>query len=577
MRPVGGPRKQNRPAAIAAVICVVCWMAPGAMQGARADIGPVERLIGSDDAFDSLAWSPDGSRIAYFRWPAVASGRALWVANADGSKRTMVVPPSKLHGPPAWSPDGSRLLFSWYDGTFRAVTMNGDGTDPTVLPPLSGGSRSCDWSSDGSRLLYSGDDEPGGLYTVNVDGSDSVRLTDGGEFLGSWSPGGRTVACVVVPAGEEVPRIRLVFLDGSAPIDLSAGMISDHSPRWSPDGSRIAFLSFREGDASIYAMRPDGTDVVRITDHAAADTAPAWSPDGRKIAFVSEREGRKAIYVVDVSEAFPDVVASAPRRARDVTVSGPRPNLHVLSVGISRYAQGPSDAPYANAGARDFAEACRRQSGGYYRAVTVRVLVDEDATARAIRRGLHWLRTSVGEDDVAMCFLSGRGVRDEAGDPHLRAFDTDPARIAGTAVPASDIDRLLGGIASRAVVFADIGEPGLLARRGLTDAEVERYPDYHELPVDTPFVLWAAGGEDGQRSADDAWRNGSFAEALLAGMAGAGDANGNGLINANELSAYVAQELAELTGGTQTFAEFGRGWADIRLFGVGARNPVDSR
>jgi hypothetical protein len=292
---------------------------------------------------------------------------------------------------------------------------------------------------------------------------------------------------------------------------------------------------------------------------------------------VSDREGRKAIYVVDVSDTFGDVVANAPPNAGDVVVSGPRPDLYVLAVGISRYAHGPSEGLYADADARDFASACSRQSGGYYGAVTVRVLVDEDATARAIRRGLHWLRTVVGEGDVAMCFLSGKAVRDQAGDPHLRAFDTDPARVAGTAVPASDIDRLVGGIASQAAVFADVGEPALLARRGLTEAEVERYPDHGRLPVDTPFVLWAVGAEDGRRSANDAWRNGSFAEALLAGMAGAGDADGNGLINANELSAYVTRELDELTGGTQTCAEFGRGWADIRLFASGPLRPVGPR
>jgi hypothetical protein len=72
---------------------------------------------------------------------------------------------------------------------------------------------------------------------------------------------------------------------------------ADSQPAWSPDGSRIAFLSFRDdanfdGDgtltASIYVMNADGTNQVRITvpDSASTDTWPAWSPDSQRLAFV---------------------------------------------------------------------------------------------------------------------------------------------------------------------------------------------------------------------------------------------------------------------------------------------------
>lgn len=66
----------------------------------------------------------------------------------------------------------------------------------------------------------------------------------------------------------------------------------DSDAAWSPDGTRIAFTSRRDGgDSEIYLMDADGTDVQRWTVHAGTDEQPAWSPDGTRIAWTSERGG----------------------------------------------------------------------------------------------------------------------------------------------------------------------------------------------------------------------------------------------------------------------------------------------
>ena len=80
---------------------------------------------------------------------------------------------------------------------------------------------------------------------------------------------------------------------------MAAGSGSSVRPAWSPDGSWIAFGSDRAGDAEIYVARPDGAQVIALTDDNAADWDPAWSPDGRRIVFLSYRDGPAHLYTMN--------------------------------------------------------------------------------------------------------------------------------------------------------------------------------------------------------------------------------------------------------------------------------------
>jgi len=76
---------------------------------------------------------------------------------------------------------------------------------------------------------------------------------------------------------------------------LTTNSAGDFGPSWSPDGSKIAFWSDRDGNSDIYVMNADGSEQTRLTDNSASDQEPAWSPDGRRVAFVSSRDGFTAI------------------------------------------------------------------------------------------------------------------------------------------------------------------------------------------------------------------------------------------------------------------------------------------
>jgi TolB protein len=76
--------------------------------------------------------------------------------------------------------------------------------------------------------------------------------------------------------------------------------VQDAYPMLSPDGSRLVFESNRSGNWDIYTMKPDGTDLVRLTTDPASDVGPIWSPDGKRIVFGSGRDGGDPeIYVMN--------------------------------------------------------------------------------------------------------------------------------------------------------------------------------------------------------------------------------------------------------------------------------------
>ena len=129
--------------------------------------------------------------------------------------------------------------------------------------------------------------------------------------------------------------------DGSGQTNISTDpAFNDFNPDWSPDGTKIAFTSTRDGNLEIYVMSSIGTNLKRLTNNAASDSNPEWSPDGSKIAFESSRYGNDDIYVMafdgsgqtrltvypsfDVGPTWsPDGTKIAFRRGNDIYVMDP--------------------------------------------------------------------------------------------------------------------------------------------------------------------------------------------------------------------------------------------------------------
>jgi hypothetical protein len=270
----------------------------------------------------------------------------------------------------AWNPDGYRLAFGGvslggagsYDG-LHVVDLRTGST--AIIRPLRRGVEKdwldLAWSPDGTRLAYV---TGWTIFVVRADGSGLQVLhtgTEGHDRAPTWSPDGARIAYATTVAGE--PRIYTIGSDGS----IARNLVARHAswPAWSPDGRTIAFRAC----GGIRFATPGGVHVTPISRsgcaHLGVDGEPVWSPDGRRLAigtslgtYVMNRDGSE---LEKVGPAPSNVIQPQVRRAwlrpawRPLVGSGVLSRSHALPTGTFRTKITTSDL--YRAGWRDYNDA----------------------------------------------------------------------------------------------------------------------------------------------------------------------------------------------------------------------------
>ncbi len=200
--------------------------------------------------------SPDAKKIAFDGRLATAGNvRNIFVMDVDGTHQQQLTTSDSNDYSASWSPDGTKIVFvSERDGSAQLYVMDSSGENQTRITHDIYDDLSPAWSPDGKKILFhsrrNGNID---IYTLNA-------------------------SCIPNPATCDNAQIRLTT--DSSP---------DYNAVWSPDGSRILFVSERDGNPDIYVMNANGQGQTRLTDNPFADFSPAWSPDAKFVLFVSKR------------------------------------------------------------------------------------------------------------------------------------------------------------------------------------------------------------------------------------------------------------------------------------------------
>ncbi|MGI9412761.1 MAG: caspase family protein, partial [Hyphomicrobiales bacterium] len=225
-----------------------------------------------------------------------------------------------------------------------------------------------------------------------------------------------------------------------------------------------------------------------------------------------------------------------------------KPKLYAVLIGVSDYTDENLRLNFAAKDARDFAKALKRQEGGLYSKVEIRILDDKKATRGDILDALDWLEGEVTSRDVGILFLAGHGVTDSKQRFYYLPVDADPKKLRRTGLSQSDIQDVMGALAGKALMFLDAchSAAGLKTQGRRGPADITGV--INELSSAENGVVMFASSTGREVSLEDTrWQNGAFTKALLEGFAGKADLIKDGAISLKELDAWLAERVKELT------------------------------
>lgn len=206
---------------------------------------------------------------------------------------------------PAWSPDGQTVAFSSdRDGPMHLFTMTADGKKVTQLTRGELMCRVPTWSADGKTLAFCRRTAAGSseVCTIPAAGGDPKAIDLGGDAWDpAFSPDGKKLAFVSFRDGTGF-RLYVADADGKNVTKLTddANPTGFGYPAWTPDGKTMAFGHGGGDGLNVHTVGADGKGAAQLTKTGGLTVYPAWSPDGKKLAYFSQTTGDKgAFYVAD--------------------------------------------------------------------------------------------------------------------------------------------------------------------------------------------------------------------------------------------------------------------------------------
>lgn len=265
----------------------------------------------------------------------------LYMKSVDGKTITQLTADPADDVMPAITPDGTRIAFtSNRAGNWDIYTMSIGGGQVTQVTSDSDAELHPSWSPDGRYIAYcklGSQSQRWEIWIVDINNLSAPRFLEYGLFP-KWSPDpARSKLLFQRPRqrGSRYHSIWTVDIVGNEAMHpteiVSAANAAAINPTWSPDGSRIAFVTIVSPEdnvedqiqqSDIWVVNLDGTERTNLTNGQFANFQPTWAPDGR-VYFVSNRSGTDNIWMVGATNSMsaqssPATIVNAPTDSNNV-------------------------------------------------------------------------------------------------------------------------------------------------------------------------------------------------------------------------------------------------------------------